>query len=1195
MPNCDVCGKVITEEEMAVLQPSVIVEATEKGYVPAKLPHEELFTAFKRTRGEVWQETVARFRESPWGLCSRCLEALQGRVGEEAVEKAIARRGSSPAKGSVDREERDGDDAETSAQGTDFAPLSTDSGGTTGGQVLKSGYYECTGCHPEHGALVSIQKAGAQEAKLSVQPSKYALLLANFGAKLGVQPRLVRKFFTRGDIFTACPNCGHLPSGGDLTGWALVEERADEPSLARQQTGSQRIGAYRVSDWPGTELEFPEPPSRTVQALQAFRSWVQQWRESSGYLLVRDTAFFLGLFIMAFYGLLISLRLLGYGRGSLALGMFLSWPAIIVIMASVLWAVLTSLVAVARKRETQTTPGRREGKGELTPPGASSQREPSQSPAVALHAEAPASTEVKEIRRIFLIGKDLVIRGDDRELTFPLKDCEDVAALLDTIDAEVGKAFGRGLHITDSRRIRDLWQRVKGPAPVPRRTGQPEAVAPKPPGSKESHEFTRSLTVSADERKIAWLDRQEIVVAATHTGSVLTRRSERCVRFPHESVFVDNDRLLVWDAPRLALFDDGLRQIALLELHECFLTDPTVNHDARIVAARKGVINDLVCVDASGDTLAYRFFDEGQIYSGPRFGPDGQLYFIQHYCLYQMRGEERIRIMPGDHCICFDSSGTVYCGGGHSDRSGESSLHVGDLATGDTTSIPWGSDPIDDILDAGNGRVLIGTRFDDTYPEFGNAVVTLFSVRQRKKLWELSVDGLTHARENPLLAAAPEENWALLRYGDDLRQVSLEDGSTMRTFPKPSSDSDFIEARWLKSRRLLLISGVPYDSGFGTLDFYWLERADGSRQTEASVQDGQERSTAEQVSTETDADEKMTPGGRRARQAVEIASIAPQTESALAGPSQQREPAEVSNPLKVYAIPSIAVSLDFMGAGDMAVELAVKQFYWIERWCPDEAKDALRGHIVGRNEHQPVIVGIVYQGTEEQETALVSWLRDDFLPRVGFTKPPYDPSLQRAGVPLGDFRRQLTEIKEEVSYTGAKLVPADSDESDADAETGDEIPESAGADSGPSEEESGRIAVQEQQAAPSTERLDEMLKEFVEFVDLSGLRDVPPHRDELVSMGEAAVGAIYESIQAIRPGFDCESDFRNRGELCRVLADIGTDECVELLGTIALQHSNVYEFSKWIRPAAVEGLQKIGTERCHDFLKQVKAKNFPSF
>ena len=126
-------------------------------------------------------------------------------------------------------------------------------------------------------------------------------------------------------------------------------------------------------------------------------------------------------------------------------------------------------------------------------------------------------------------------------------------------------------------------------------------------------------------------------------------------------------------------------------------------------------------------------------------------------------------------------------------------------------------------------------------------------------------------------------------------------------------------------------------------------------------------------------------------------------------------------------------------------------------------------------------------------------------------------------------------------------------------------------------------------------KLDEMLKEFVEFVDLSGLRDEPPHRDELVSMGEAAVGAIYESIQAIRPAFDCESDFRNRGELCRVLAEIGTDECVELLGTIALQHSNVYEFSNWIRPAAIEGLKKIGTDRCHDFLKEVKSKNFPTF
>ena len=81
MPKCDICAKPISEAEMTILRPSVIVQASENGFVPANLPLEGLFTAVGASRKDVWAMTVSRNRSNPWGLCRRCVRAIERHVG----------------------------------------------------------------------------------------------------------------------------------------------------------------------------------------------------------------------------------------------------------------------------------------------------------------------------------------------------------------------------------------------------------------------------------------------------------------------------------------------------------------------------------------------------------------------------------------------------------------------------------------------------------------------------------------------------------------------------------------------------------------------------------------------------------------------------------------------------------------------------------------------------------------------------------------------------------------------------------------------------------------------------------------------------------------------------------------------------------------------------------------------------------
>lgn len=79
MPTCDICGRDITQGEMNVVDAKLIVDATEQGFVPKKLPLEEFDAAFgiRFDKSLMWRGTVRDNSGAQWGLCAKCLRNVQ--------------------------------------------------------------------------------------------------------------------------------------------------------------------------------------------------------------------------------------------------------------------------------------------------------------------------------------------------------------------------------------------------------------------------------------------------------------------------------------------------------------------------------------------------------------------------------------------------------------------------------------------------------------------------------------------------------------------------------------------------------------------------------------------------------------------------------------------------------------------------------------------------------------------------------------------------------------------------------------------------------------------------------------------------------------------------------------------------------------------------------------------------------------
>ncbi|MDD5312213.1 MAG: hypothetical protein PHO26_04175 [Dehalococcoidia bacterium] len=228
--------------------------------------------------------------------------------------------------------------------------------------------------------------------------------------------------------------------------------------------------------------------------------------------------------------------------------------------------------------------------------------------------------------------------------------------------------------------------------------------------------------------------------------------------------------------------------------------------------------DNLLIINTANDKLELSTYKCGQIYlPGPKIGPDGKLYFIEHFQLYCVEGNQQRSLASADHCICFRGT-TVYCGGGHSDRSGKSALHIGDLNSSIFHEIPWGNEPINEIAIAGDDRLLIANNVSEVHiGRYPNAVVTLFSIASQKKEWSLTIGDLKPWR-NVILVSVPAEGWALIQTGKFLKRISLKDGKPMNVLPKQMQE--VVTANWLSSRNLLYVARCLDQNKPGLLECY---------------------------------------------------------------------------------------------------------------------------------------------------------------------------------------------------------------------------------------------------------------------------------------------------------------------------------------------------------------------------------------
>lgn len=94
MAICDICGKNLSKNEAKIIPPRLVVEATNHGYVPTKLPQNwySECKALGISVGSHWKTVVDLNSSVDWGLCARCLTEVESYKGEnqEPIERVRA-------------------------------------------------------------------------------------------------------------------------------------------------------------------------------------------------------------------------------------------------------------------------------------------------------------------------------------------------------------------------------------------------------------------------------------------------------------------------------------------------------------------------------------------------------------------------------------------------------------------------------------------------------------------------------------------------------------------------------------------------------------------------------------------------------------------------------------------------------------------------------------------------------------------------------------------------------------------------------------------------------------------------------------------------------------------------------------------------------------------------------------------------
>ncbi|MBZ0275443.1 MAG: hypothetical protein K8I60_04835, partial [Anaerolineae bacterium] len=338
--------------------------------------------------------------------------------------------------------------------------------------------------------------------------------------------------------------------------------------------------------------------------------------------------------------------------------------------------------------------------------------------------------------------------------------------------------------------------------------------------------FLSSLTVSPDESVMAMIVPGEGSAGQLTVYETGTERQGWSVPIQDAKSascrFIASNRLIL-----VAKSGDKQSSVRLLNaldgatLHEISIESTpgsSISANAEKGIVVMGTTFNIFTFQLAQDQLEVTELKSGQIYAGPKLGPDAKPYVIISSDLSRVENGRLNAVMKGSNCITFQGASSVYCGGGYSDRSGTSALHIGDTVTGESFEIPWGNEPIDQIEPAGADHVLTANRVTETnMGRYPNATVTMVSTQGRKKLWTTEITDIKPYRR-PILISVPEEGWAILETGHWLKRISVKDGKATHVIQK--SPSDYSEAVWLPSKRLLYVAHTPDRNKPGTLEGY---------------------------------------------------------------------------------------------------------------------------------------------------------------------------------------------------------------------------------------------------------------------------------------------------------------------------------------------------------------------------------------
>jgi len=359
--------------------------------------------------------------------------------------------------------------------------------------------------------------------------------------------------------------------------------------------------------------------------------------------------------------------------------------------------------------------------------------------------------------------------------------------------------------------------------------------------SVQSYPYYNSLIVSPYNEDIAWIsywerERFGLIILSPDKQSprieleyAITQKPSGFAAIQHHVFFIADNKLLVtWpldtSSARFLLLDaESGKELALMDVPDFRFYSLCINNIGNAVAATKDSKNVLV-VYIEGDKLTHSIIPVGDTYGPkPYFAPNNRLYALHYQSFFSIEGDKAVFIGNTNEAnsVAFDLVGNVYFGGGFHDRSGPSSLQIVELDSGKSKNISWSLEPIDVIKPSGNDKLLLGNMVtDSTATRYPRSQVTLFHTSQMKREWTLEFTDILPYYE-PILLSVPEQDWALLQSGQQLMQVSLNSGKVLVQFPKEKSE--FVQACWLNSHRILCISRNCSKADPGQLELYKIE------------------------------------------------------------------------------------------------------------------------------------------------------------------------------------------------------------------------------------------------------------------------------------------------------------------------------------------------------------------------------------